>query len=132
MGKSPHARLKPLAHVRGVTITGFVEDPRPYISAAAVCVVPLLTGGGTRLKVLEAMAMGKPIVSTTLGCEGIHATQGRDIVLADSADEFAQSVLELLENETRRDRLGRAARAFVEHQFGWQTVTAPLARAYER
>lgn len=132
VGRDPHPRLAPLAHMPGVTVTGFVEDVRPYIAAAAVYVVPLLTGGGTRLKVLEAMAMGKAVVSTTLGCEGIDAVPDRDVVLADEADDFATQVLALMGDETRRDELGRAARTFVERHFGWQTVTRSLEQAYER
>jgi len=131
VGQSPHPRLAPLKRMEGVTMTGFVKDVRPYIAAAAVYAVPLLTGGGTRLKVLEAMAMGKAVVSTTLGCEGILALPGRDIVLADNADDFATQVLALLKNEVRRDELGCAARTFVEHHFDWQTVTIPLEQAYE-
>jgi glycosyltransferase involved in cell wall biosynthesis len=130
VGKNPHPRLSPLTRMPGVTVTGFVEDPRPYIAAAAVYVVPLLTGGGTRLKVLEAMAMARALVSTTLGCEGIHAASGRDLVLADSAHDFAQQVIALLADPRRRTELGRAARSFVEEHFDWRTVTAPLARAY--
>lgn len=132
VGKNPHARLAPLRQRPGVTLTGFVEDIRPYVAAATVYVVPLLTGGGTRLKILEAMAMGKAVISTTLGCEGIHATADREIVLADSADNFAQQVVALLEDRARRDDLGQAARAFVERYFDWEIVTAPLGRVYER
>jgi sugar transferase (PEP-CTERM/EpsH1 system associated) len=132
VGRDPHPRLVPLSQAPGVTLTGFVDDPRPYIAAAAVYVIPLLTGGGTRLKVLEAMAMSKAVVSTTLGCEGIHAVPGRDVVLADKADDFAAQVLALLGDEGRRDELGHAARTFVEHHFDWQTVTQSLDQAYER
>lgn len=132
VGRDPHPRLASLAQMPGVTVTGFVQDPRPYIAAAAVYVIPLLTGGGTRLKVLEAMAMSKAVVSTTLGCEGIHAEPGRDIVLADVADDFARQVLALLGDQGRREDLGRAARTFVEHHFDWQTVTQSLEQAYER
>ena len=132
VGKDPHPRLAPLANRPGITMTGFVEDVRPYIAGAAVYVVPLLTGGGTRLKVLEAMAMGKAVVSTTLGCEGIHAQPGRDVVLADKADDFATQVLALLGDEARRDELGGAGRTFVEQHFEWPIVTRALERAYER
>jgi glycosyltransferase involved in cell wall biosynthesis len=131
VGKSPHPRLAPLRQLPGVTITGFVEDVRPYIAGATVYVVPLLTGGGTRLKVLEAMSMGKALVSTTLGCEGIHARHGRDIVLADQGHDFARQVLALLEDEGRRNELGRAAQSFVEEHFDWRTVTIPLEQVYE-
>jgi sugar transferase (PEP-CTERM/EpsH1 system associated) len=132
VGRDPHPRLGPLANMPGVTLTGFVDDIRPYIAAASVYVVPLLTGGGTRLKVLEAMAMGKALVSTTLGCEGIDAQPGRDLVLADEADEFASQVVALLRDAPRREALGRAARAFVERNFDWPIVTAPLEQVYER
>jgi glycosyltransferase involved in cell wall biosynthesis len=115
----------------GITLTGFVEDVRPYVAAAAVYVVPLLTGGGTRLKVLEAMAMGKAIVCTTLGCEGIHATPGRDIVLVDEAGDMAAQVVVLLGDPARRGALGSAARAFVESHFDWRIVTASLDQVYE-
>jgi sugar transferase (PEP-CTERM/EpsH1 system associated) len=132
VGKSPHPRLVPLEKAPGITITGFVEDVRPYVAAAAVYVVPLLTGGGTRLKVLEAMAMGRAIVSTSLGCEGISAVDGRDVVLANRPAEFAQQICGLLQDASRRQQLGRSARAFVVQHFQWQTVTAPLTEAYER
>ena len=97
---------------------------------SAVYVVPLLTGGGTRLKVLEAMAMGKAVVSTTLGCEGIHVASGQDVVLADEPSDFAAQVLALLQNGARREQLGRAARTFVERYFDWNIVAAPLEQAY--
>lgn len=130
VGKNPHPRLASLQDMPGVTITGFVEDVRPYIAAAAVYVVPLLTGGGTRLKVLEAMAMNKAVVSTTLGCEGIHIVPGQDAVLADEPRDFALQVLALLQDEMRREQLGRAARTFVEHYFDWNTVATSLEQAY--
>nr|MBC7244595.1 glycosyltransferase [Chloroflexota bacterium] len=130
VGKNPHPRLEPLRHMPGVTVTGFVEDVRSYIAAAAVYVVPLLTGGGTRLKVLEAMAMGKAIVSTTLGCEGIHAAPEQEIVLADKPHDFAARVLNLLQNEARRRELGYAARAFAEQHFDWRIVATSLEQAY--
>jgi glycosyltransferase involved in cell wall biosynthesis len=131
VGKSPHPRLAPLKQVPNVTVTGFVEDVRPYIAGATVYVVPLLAGGGTRLKVLEAMSMGKAIVSTTLGCQGIHARHGRDIVLADHGSDFARQVSALLTDEARRNELGQAARSFVEEHFDWRTVTTPLEQVYE-
>ena len=131
VGKSPHPRLAPLRDMPGITLTGFVEDVRPYVAAAAACVVPLLTGGGTRLKVLEAMAMGKAIVSTTLGCEGILATPGREIILADEAVDMAAQVVALLGDPARCQALGQAARAFVERHFDWRIVTAPLEQLYE-
>jgi glycosyltransferase involved in cell wall biosynthesis len=130
VGKDPHPRLAGLARMPGVTLTGYVDDVRPYIAAATVYIVPLLTGGGTRLKVLEAMAMGKALVSTRLGCEGIPAAPGRDLELADGADQFAERVVTLLSDESRRLALGRAARSFVERHFDWHAVAAPLEQVY--
>jgi polysaccharide biosynthesis protein PslH len=130
VGKSPHSRLASIAQAPGVTLTGFVDDVRPYIAAAAVYIVPLLTGGGTRLKVLEAMAMAKPMVCTTLGCEGIPAVAGQDLLIADLADAFADGVVTLLRNEALRSDLGRSARHFVEQHFDWHQVTAPLEQVY--
>jgi glycosyltransferase involved in cell wall biosynthesis len=132
VGRDPHPRLAPLADVPGVTLTGFVDDIRPYIAAASVYVVPLLTGGGTRLKVLEAMALGKPLVSTTLGCEGIDARSGQDLILADAPQDFGAQVVGLLRDASRREALGRSARAFVQRCFDWPIVTAPLEKVYGR
>ncbi|MEJ2210317.1 MAG: glycosyltransferase, partial [Anaerolineae bacterium] len=96
VGQNPHARLAPLADDPGVQVTGWVEDQRPYIAAAGVYVIPLRIGGGTRLKVLEAMAMSKAIVSTALGCEGFDLVAGQELVIADEPAAFAAAVLALL------------------------------------
>jgi glycosyltransferase involved in cell wall biosynthesis len=89
-------------------------------------------GGGTRLKVLQAMAMGKAIVSTSLGAEGIGAADGREIVLRDEPDAFADAVVALLTDGDRRRLLGRAARGFVKERFDWRVIAPGLARAYRR
>ena len=131
VGKSPHARLAPLADEPGVVLTGWVEDVRPYIAGAGVYVVPLRIGGGTRLKVLEAMAMGKAIVSTTLGCEGFELVPDQELVIADDPAEFAAAVLALLRSPERRDRLGRAARRFAGSRYDWRMIVPRLERLYE-
>lgn len=131
VGKSPHPRLAPLADEPGVVLTGWVEDVRPYIAGAGVYVVPLRIGGGTRLKVLEAMAMGKAIVSTTLGCEGFELVPDQELVIADDPAEFAAAVLALLRSPERRDRLGRAARRFAGSRYDWRMVVPRLERLYE-
>ena len=130
VGQKPHARLDPLRQREDVTLTGWVEDVRPYIAGAAVYVVPLRMGGGTRLKVLEAMAMGKPIVSTSLGCEGFDVADGRELRVADTVEAFAATVLELLEDEPQRARLGRTARRFVETHYGWETIVPRMEELY--
>jgi glycosyltransferase involved in cell wall biosynthesis len=133
VGRSPHRRVLRLADDPAVTVTGYVDDVRPYIAGTCVYVIPLRIGGGTRLKVLEAMAMGKPIVSTSLGCEGFQGlVPGLELSLADTPEEFAQRVIELLRDASRRERLGQAARRFVEEQYDWRLIVPKLESAYER
>jgi sugar transferase (PEP-CTERM/EpsH1 system associated) len=131
VGKSPHPRLAPLAGDPGVVLTGWVEDVRPYIAGAGVCAIPLRIGGGTRLKVLEAMAMGKAIVSTSLGCEGFGLVPDQELVIADEPAEFAAAVLALLRNPERRERLGLAARRFADSRYDWRMIVPRLERLYE-
>jgi glycosyltransferase involved in cell wall biosynthesis len=113
-----------------VELTGFVPDLRPHLAAASVVVVPLRLGGGTRLKIVEAMAMGKPIVSTTLGAEGIDALPGRDILIADEPESFATSVVRLLDDAPLRARLGESARRLAVERYSWTTVAASLERFF--
>jgi sugar transferase (PEP-CTERM/EpsH1 system associated) len=131
VGQNPHSRLVPLADDLAVELTGWVEDVRPYIAGAGVYVIPLRIGGGTRLKVLEAMAMGKAIVSTTLGCEGFDLVPDQDLVIADTPAEFAKAVLALLDDADRRGRLGRAARRFAGSRYDWKAIVPGLERVYE-
>ncbi len=130
VGKGSHRRLAPLAGNPAVTLTGWVEDVRPYIAGATVYVVPLRIGGGTRLKVLEAMAMAKAIVSTSVGCEGFDLVPGQELVMADTPAEFAREVLALLNDAPRRQELGRAARAFAGAKYDWQLIVPRLERVY--
>jgi polysaccharide biosynthesis protein PslH len=130
VGQQPHARLEALDGRPAITITGRVPDVRPYIAGAAVYVVPLRIGGGTRLKVLEAMAMGQAVVSTRLGCDGFPFEDGRQVRLADSAEAFAATVVELLLQRAQAAALGRAARAEVERQYGWDAIVPLLEGLY--
>jgi polysaccharide biosynthesis protein PslH len=130
VGQQPHARLARLAGQPGITLTGRVPDTRPYIAAAGVYVVPLRIGGGTRLKVLEAMAMGQAIVSTRLGCDGFDFTDGHEVRFADEPAAFAEAVLELFRDRSRAAALGQAARAFVETHYGWDAIVPRLEALY--
>lgn len=103
----------------GVTATGWVTDVKPYVRSAAVCVVPLRMGGGTRLKVVEALSLGKAIVSTHIGSEGLDVGSGTHLELRDDPQEFADAVVALLDDEARRAELGAAARALVEQRYSW-------------
>lgn len=131
VGQKPHRRILPLADNPAVTITGYVDDIRPYIARASLYVVPLRIGGGTRLKVMEAMAMGKAIVSTTLGCEGFEVTDGRELVMADTAADFARRVIELLSDAGARESLGREARRLVKERYDWQAIVPRLDKVYD-
>jgi glycosyltransferase involved in cell wall biosynthesis len=131
VGKNPSARVIALK-TRGVEITGYVPDTRPYIADAAVYVVPLRMGGGTRLKVLEAMAMGKAIVSTHLGAEGLKVVPDRDLVLADTPEDFARAVVALLRDKNRRRELGANARRVAEDKYAWEKIVPKMEAVYER
>lgn len=126
VGQRPHPRLAPLVEDPSVTVTGFVPDVRPYIANAAVYVIPLRIGGGTRLKVLEAMAMGKAIVSTSLGCEGFPLRSGEHLLMADTPGAFAEAVLILLEDAPKRKALGAVAQALAATQYDWAALVPRL------
>jgi glycosyltransferase involved in cell wall biosynthesis len=107
-------------------MVGFVEDLRPHLASAGVLVVPLRLGGGTRLKICEGMAMGKAIVSTTLGAEGIDAAHERDILIADDPARFAASVVRVLDDRALAGRLGSAARTLAEERYSWRAAARSL------
>lgn len=124
VGKRPHPRLDVLREIPGIIITGAVPDTRPYIRAAAVYIVPLWVGGGTRFKILEAGAMGKAIVSTSLGAEGFPNVE-QAVMLADNAVAFADACITLAKNIAVREEAGAQAQAFVR-AYDWQAVLPPL------
>ena len=129
VGRNPSRALVELAaNHRGIEITGIVDDIRPFVPRAAVYVVPLRIGGGTRLKIFEAMAMGKAVVSTTIGAEGLPVHPGQDILIADDPGEFADQTIQLLRAPTRRAELGRTARELVERTYSWDAVVQPFEK----
>jgi glycosyltransferase involved in cell wall biosynthesis len=129
-GRAP-ASVQALAGPR-VELTGFVPDLRPHLAEAAAVVVPLRLGGGTRLKIVEAMAMGKAIVSTTLGAEGINAVPGRDILLEDSPSAFADAVNRLLAEPKLAAGMGQAARQLAVERYSWGGAARALEGFYRR
>jgi glycosyltransferase involved in cell wall biosynthesis len=123
VGRKPERTIRAMAERDpSIQVTGTVEDIRPYIAKGAVYIVPLRVGSGTRLKIFEAMAMGKAVVSTTIGAEGLPVTSGLDIVLADEPHHFADAVCRLLESAQERRRIGETARALVEEKYSWEVV----------
>lgn len=121
----------PLEETSGVEFTGFLQDVRSCVAQSHVCVVPLRVGGGTRLKILEAMALGTPVVSTSKGAEGLNVTPGKNILIADSAEAFADKVCQLLEDDILRCALIDNARLLVTKQYDWRTCVRPLEALIE-
>jgi glycosyltransferase involved in cell wall biosynthesis len=129
VGGRPPPLIQALAGPR-IELTGFVPDLRPQLADAAVVVVPLRLGGGTRLKIVEAMAMGKAIVSTTLGAEGIEAVPGRDLFIADEPAGFADAVSRLLADPGLAARIGQSARRLAVDRYGWGEAAQALESFY--
>ena len=131
VGKSPSPAIEVLAGQEPrIIVTGKVDDVRPFIEQAKVFVVPMRVGGGTRLKILEAMSMQKPVVSTTVGAEGIQYTDGKDIVLADRPQDFADQVIALLDDPSRAGRMGLSARKLVCDRYDWNIIGEKLCEIY--
>jgi len=117
---------------RNVVVTGRVDDVRPYVHKAAVFAVPLRMGSGTRLKVLEGLAMGRPMVSTTLGCEGIDVEHGRHLLIADGADAFADATLQLMTRPDLARHLSAEGRALMLQKYRWEHAVEALEAFYRR
>ena len=131
VGQRPHERLEALRGDPAVTVTGFVCQIQPYIAGAAAYVVPLRMGGGSRLKILEAMALGKAVVSTSLGCEGFPLMRaGEHLLMADDAVAFAQAVVAVLSDPSRQQALGRTARDLVTRWYDWGVIAPRLEAVY--
>lgn len=132
IGRSPGHELQRLAHEdSSIILHGFVDDIRGHMANAAVYIVPIRVGGGTRLKILDAFAAGKALVSTAVGCEGLNVTDGKDILIAESHREFADKVINLLENTSMRKELGKNARLLIENNYSWEILGRKLNRIYE-
>ncbi len=132
VGRNPPPEIERLAQLPGVMVTGWVPDVRPYLARAALAIAPLLIGGGTRLKILEAFAMQKAVVSTSLGCEGIAVEPGKHLVVKDEPEAFADAVITLLQHPEQRAAYGAAGRALVETTYSWERCGADLLRALEQ
>lgn len=114
----------------GLDFVGEVPDTRPQLADAGIVIVPLRIGGGSRLKILEALSMGKAVVSTTIGAEGLDVTDRKNILLADSADAFARAMMEVASSPSLRRELGSQGRLLVEKQYGWDTLSLKAERAW--
>ncbi len=132
VGRNPSRKLQSLAqNEKAVRLTGWVEDIRPFVARGSVCIVPLRIGGGTRLKIFEAMAMGKATVSTSIGAEGLPVQSGENILLADTPKDFADAVISLFRDASQRRRLGNAARTLVEENYSWSKIAEGFSRVLD-
>lgn len=122
VGKSPSRKVQQLSDKEGVVVTGFVDNPYKYIYNTSIFVAPIRYGSGLQNKIIEAMALGKPVVTTSKGLEGIEATPGKHLVVADTADEFAHSINQLLNNPDRRSALGTAAQQLISEKYTWEKI----------
>jgi glycosyltransferase involved in cell wall biosynthesis len=130
VGRNPVPEVAALADIPGVVVTGAVEDTRTWVAGATVYVVPMRMGGGVRLKVLQAMAMGCAMVSTSMGSEGIDVRPGKDMLMSFSPQGFAQAVLLLLSDSRRRRALGASARELVTSRYAWEHLLPLLDDIY--
>jgi glycosyltransferase involved in cell wall biosynthesis len=123
VGRQPSAAVKALGQLPGIHVTGTVADVRPHVLDAPVYIVPLRAGGGTRLKIFEALAMARAVVSTTVGAEGLGLISGQHAVLADTPESFSRAVVDLLRDPARRASLGAEGRRLVDEHHSWASVT---------
>jgi glycosyltransferase involved in cell wall biosynthesis len=126
-GKSPSAVVRALHNGRDTVVQGYVEDKAAVWNSCTVVVVPIRLGGGTRIKILEAMAARKPVVSTAAGAEGIDVTDGQDIIIGDSPEAFAAGCVELLSNQVRRDAIAEAGHELIARRYRWQAIRSEFA-----
>jgi len=123
VGRNPSPKLeKVITGHKNVELTGWVEDTRPYIAESAVFIVPIRIGGGTRMKIYQAMAMSKAVVSTSIGAEGLPLENDKHIIFADDNKSFANSIMTLLNNAEKRKKIGETARQYVYENFRWENV----------
>jgi polysaccharide biosynthesis protein PslH len=132
VGRASSAEQRRYTEKFGIRVTGYVEDVRPYIRDAACYVVPIRVGGGTRIKILDAWAMGKAIVSTSIGCEGLEAVHGRNILVHDEPEEFARAVASVLRDTGLRAGLEREGRATAETRYSWDVIGRDMNATYLR
>ena len=131
VGRNPHARLQELAEERRIRLTGWVESVLPYLHEAALFVAPLRMGSGTRLKILQAMAAGCAVLSTSVGAAGLNSQVRGALEIADDADAFARAIVGLLQDDARRQALGARALEAVSAYYDWRVLTPKLLRVYE-
>jgi len=132
VGRNPAREVRELAQTPGIEVTGTVDDVRPFYRKAVAAVVPLNVGGGSRLKILEAMATGVPVVSTTLGAEGLNVQPGVNILIADTNEQLIEAIINVVEDEEQRKLLVNGGRALVSDHYDWARLGAKLFEIYQQ
>ena len=132
VGRDPASAVRELSSIAGLEVTGSVEDVRPFYHEAIAAVVPLRVGGGSRLKILEAMAAGAPVVSTTIGAEGLKVGDGENILLADNDQDLVDKIVIVIDDENLRTRIVAAARALIAERYDWSKLGVTLTSVYTK
>ncbi|MCP4610423.1 MAG: glycosyltransferase [Planctomycetes bacterium] len=122
VGRNPTKEIYNLSSDESVTVTGYVEDVRPYLARSSVSIAPFVSGTGIKNKILEAMAMGKAVVSTSIGCRGINVSPNEDIIVADDPKEYADEVIRLLTDSLLRNNMGHNARKSMKTNYSWDKI----------
>lgn len=130
-GRTDGVDLTGISDCPGVELTGYVQDIRDVLKKSAACIVPLREGGGSRLKILEAMAAGVPVVSTSMGAEGIEVVSGEHLLIADTPESFVDAIARMLGDHSLRESLRSAARALVEQRYSWESIGARFVEMVE-
>lgn len=132
VGRNPGPKIRALTVIPGIVVTGTVSDVRPYLELSSVFIVPLRIGGGSRLKILEALSMKKKVVSTTIGCEGLEVTPNENILVADSPQQFIDQIDALWADPENGQSLGEVGRLLVLQQYDWSIIAQKLNQVYEQ
>jgi len=132
VGRNPVSKVKALTSLSGVQVTGRVDDVRPYYTKSKIAVAPFRYGGGTKLKVLEAMALGVPVVATPVGCQGIEVAPGKHLFKEEKEEAFAQRVVNLLQDERLRQIMAKEARRLVEERYSWHAIMGDAVKRLEQ
>jgi glycosyltransferase involved in cell wall biosynthesis len=130
IGRNPPKEARTAPHAGRIEAPGFVDDVRRYLARSHVFIVPIRVGGGTRLKIVDAMAAGKAVVSSAIGYEGLRVVDGEHLVRADSPEEYQDKIERLLKDRSLRKDLGKRARSLVEKEYAWQVVGEKIRKVY--
>ncbi len=131
MGANPPEAIRNLSKIENIIVTDYMGDMRPLVNKCKICIVPIRIGGGTRLKILEAMAMRKPVISTSVGAEGLDISPSENIIIADDPQDFANKTVELLRDSELRKRIIQGGRRLVESKYTWEASVQKLEALYE-